>query len=96
MAGEAANRDNDRTITVRIVDTEHGVREYDKVNMVHVKSRYYNILIMEGYSSSIGEVEGDVTVTSATMQKTFSQVKGFYLHKNNTFHLLVKEELHVE
>jgi len=85
-----------RTITVRVVDTEHGMREFPDVNMVHVKSRFYNILIMEGYSSSIGEVDGTVTITSANMQKEFGQVKGFYLHKNNTFHLLIREGVHVE
>ena len=70
----------------------YGFRE----NHLHVKSRYYNILIMEGYTSSIGEVDGEVTITSASEQKHFSQVKGFYLHKNNCFHLLIREGLHVE
>ena len=87
---------SERTISVRVVDTEHGVREYENVKMVHVKSRYYNILIIEGYTSSIGEVDGEVTITSASEQKHFSQVKGFYLHKNNCFHLLIREGLHVE
>lgn len=89
MAGE-------RTIKVCVVDAERGMQVYEGIQMVHVKSRYYNILIMEGYSSSIGEIDGSVTLTSDTMQKKYEHLRGFYLHKNNVFHLLVREGADVE
>lgn len=85
-----------RTIKVCVVDAVNGMQVYEGVHMVHVKSRYYNILIMEGYSSSIGEIDGSVTITSDTMQKKYEHLRGFYLHKKDVFHLLIREGADVE
>ena len=49
-----------------MVSLDNGVKEYEGVSVIHIKSRYYNLLIMEGYTPSIGEVEGTVTIVSDT------------------------------
>ena len=56
---------------------------------------YYNLLIMEGYTPSIGEVEGTVTIVSDTESVKLENIRGFYLHKKNTFRLMIREDSYV-
>lgn len=84
------------TMTVRVVSLESGVQEYTDVNVIRVKSRYYNLLIMEGYTPSIGEVEGSVTIVSDTESVKLENIRGYYLHRDNVFRLMMREDSHVE
>ena len=78
-----------------MVSLDNGVKEYEGVSVIHIKSRYYNLLIMEGYPPSIGEVEGTVTIVSDTESVKLENIRGFYLHKKNTFRLMIREDSYV-
>ena len=78
-----------------MVSLDNGVKEYEGVSVIHIKSRYYNLLIMEGYTTSIGEVEGTVTIVSDTESVKLENIRGFYLHKKNTFRLMIREDSYV-
>ena len=78
-----------------MVSLDNGVKEYEGVSVIHIKSRYYNLLIMEGYTPSIGEVEGTVTIVSDTESVKLENIHGFYLHKKNTFRLMIREDSYV-
>ena len=78
-----------------MVSLDKGVKEYEGVSVIHIKSRYYNLLIMEGYTPSIGEVEGTVTIVSDTESVKLENIRGFYLHKKNTFRLMIREDSYV-
>jgi hypothetical protein len=81
-----------RMMTARVVSLENGVQEYNNVSLIRIKSRYYNLLIMEGYTPSIGEIEGSVTIVSDTDSVNLTNVRGFYLHKKDTFRLMIRED----
>ena len=74
---------------------DNGVKEYEGGSVIHIKSRYYNLLIMEGYTPSSGEVEGTVTIVSDTESVKLENIRGFYLHKKNTFRLMIREDSYV-
>ena len=78
-----------------MVSLDNGVKEYEGVSVIHIKSRYYNLLIMEGYTPSIGEVGGTVTIVSDTESVKLENIRGFYLHKKNTFRLMIREDSYV-
>jgi hypothetical protein len=78
-------------MTAHIVSL-NGVQEYQDVSVIHIKSRYYNLLIMEGYTPSIGEIDGTVTIVSDVDSVKLENVRGFYLHKKNTFRFMMRED----
>jgi hypothetical protein len=80
-----------RLMTARVVSLENGMQEYNNVSIIRIKSSYYNLLIMEGYTPSIGEIDGSVTIVSDTDSVSLENVKGFFLHKKDTFRLMLKE-----
>lgn len=82
-------------MTARVVSLDKGMVEYTKVSVIHIKSRYYNLLIMEGYTPSIGEIEGTVTIVSDTESIRLENIRGFYLHKKNVFRVMIREDSNV-
>lgn len=83
-------------MTAHVVSMDNGVEEYEDVSVIRIKSRYYNLLIMEGYTPSIGEIEGTVTIVSDTDSVKLENIRGFYLHKKNTFRLMIREDSYVQ
>ncbi|MCD8097446.1 MAG: hypothetical protein LUE31_05295 [Lachnospiraceae bacterium] len=93
MASEVREqaRQNSRRMTARVVSLEGGMQEYTDVSVIHIRSRYYNLLIMEGYTPSIGEIEGTVTIVSDTQSVKLENIRGFYLHKKDVFRVMIQE-----
>ncbi|MCD8197722.1 MAG: hypothetical protein LUE24_11270 [Lachnospiraceae bacterium] len=79
-------------LTARVVSLDEGMQEYTGVSLIRIKSRYYNLLIMEDYTPSIGEVEGTVTIISDTQSVKLENIRGFYLHKKNVFRLMIRDQ----
>lgn len=95
MARET-KQENRGKMTARVVSLDNGVVEYEGVSVIHIKSRYYNLLIMEGYTPSIGEIEGTVTIVSDTDSVKLENIRGFYLHKKNIFRVMIREDSYVQ
>ena len=58
---------NDATKTVakmkvKILNIQNGLKTYDKVSIIKIKSKKYNLSIMEDYLPVIGEIDGDVEI----------------------------------
>ena len=81
------------SIQARVSDFEHGLRVYDSVRLVRIHSKEYSLLIMEDYYPAMGSVRGTVELVTDTDQVRLGRVKGFYLHRNNEFSLLIEEYL---
>ncbi len=79
-------------ILVRICGKDHGLEEYEKVCFVRVTSKRYNLLIMADYLPIIGELEGDVFFRTAEKEYQRENLKGYFMHKNNEFSLMLKSE----
>ena len=79
-------------IQAKISDFKNGLRIYDSVQLVRIKSRDCSLLIMEDYFPAIGSIHGDVDLVMADDVVHLTNIDGFYLHRNNEFSLLIAEE----
>lgn len=78
-------------IKVRIFDMEHGLREYEDVKIIRIKSVDYNLLIMKDYLPIIGEIDGKIDIKSDKVDLSLSNIKAFYMNSDNIFNLMIKE-----
>lgn len=79
-------------ILVRICSRERGLEEFAHVKFVRVVSRRYNLLIMADYLPVIGELEGSVSFLAGNEEYERTHLKGFFMHKNNEFSLMLEKE----
>ena len=78
-------------ISVKVVTMEDGLKEYDDVSMVRVKSKSHTLLIMEDYLPVIGQIDGQIDIIMGDRSESIQDVVGFYMHKKNLFRLLVTD-----
>ena len=74
-------------------DFANGLRVYRDVKLIRIKSSDYSLLIMEDYFPIIGQVNGKIELVSEDSLVDLGKLKGFYVHRNNEFSLLIKEQL---
>ena len=79
-------------ITVRVIDEKKGLQVLKNVKAVRVHSKDYVLLILEDYSPTIGEIEGDVFFLTEDREVIYKDISGCYKHQNNEFTLIVSEE----
>ena len=80
-------------IQARVSDFPHGLRVFDGVKLIRITSRDYTLLIMEDYFPCLGSVYGHVELVKDDDLVDLGNVKGFYLHRNNEFSLLIEKQL---
>lgn len=80
------------TIQVRISDFEHGLRVFDDVQIVRIVSNNYNLLVMNDFVPSVGMVNGTIEIVTFDDTETLTDVRAFYLHRNNVFSLLIEKQ----
>ncbi len=85
-----ARRRMERTMQVRAISIERGLEVIEQVKLVRIKSKKYNLLVMVDSQSMLGEVEGDVTIVSEEGEEKYSQIKGYYVNKNNVLSLIIE------
>ncbi|MBS6396013.1 MAG: hypothetical protein KH452_02495 [Clostridiales bacterium] len=81
-----------KNVTARVYSIVNGVKEIQHVRLIRIKSRKYNLLIMEDYMPVLGEIDGDVTIQSEDEIFTLEGIYGFYMHQDNQFRLMLKEK----
>lgn len=79
-------------ILVRICSRKKGLQEFEHVKFVRLVSRDYNLLIMADYLPVIGELEGSVSFLAGSEEYERTNLKGFFMHKNNEFSLMLEQE----
>ena len=77
---------------VKILNIQNGLKTYDNVSMIKIKSKKYNLSIMEDYLPVIGEVDGDVEIIALDNFIKLTNIIGYYMLKHNEFKLFIKEE----
>ena len=78
-------------IKVRVFDLEHGLTEYEKIRYIRIKSKKYNLLIMQDYMPIIGEIEGSINIKGETTDLNFEKIEAYYVHHDNVFNLMIKD-----
>jgi hypothetical protein len=78
-----------------VISLHNGYQIYRNVNMIRVKDRNYNLLIMVDYMPVVGEITGSLTIVSDQDEIRIDDITGFYFVKGNVFKLLIKEDDYV-
>ena len=78
-------------IKVRSFDLEHGLTEYEKIRYIRIKSKKYNLLIMQDYMPIIGEIDGSIDIKGETTDINIKELEAYYVHHDNVFNLMIKD-----
>ena len=76
---------------VRIIDIKSGLKEYNEVSLIRLKSPQVNLLIMEDHLPVIGSITGSVEILDGDNEIMLNNVDGYYMHKKNIFELIIKD-----
>lgn len=82
---------NSAGITVKIFSIEYGLRSFENIDLIRVKSRHCNLLIMYDHLPILGDIEGSLEFVNKEEVTTFEKIKGYFMFKNNQFEFIVKE-----
>lgn len=80
-------------IKAHIMDTQVGIREYEDVLAIRIKSKQFNLLIMNDYMPIIGEIEGSIMVLTPDGEEILDNVHGFFKHQHNDFTMLISDRM---
>ncbi|MDD4187738.1 MAG: hypothetical protein PHX04_03140 [Bacilli bacterium] len=81
----------DKNIKIKIFSISKGLEEKTGIKIIRIKSKYYNLLIMVDYLPIVGEIEGNIDFELATDSFSYKNIKGYFIHSNNIFNLIIKE-----
>lgn len=84
--------DSNACINVKIMSMKEGLIEYSEVQFIRIVSSKYNLIIMKDYLPIIGEISGRIEIELVNDCVKFENIVGYYIHKQNSFNLFVKEE----
>ena len=94
MPGVAETNENEAgRMIVFVSDFSNGLRVFQDVKLIRIKSADYSLLIMEDYFPIIGQVNGRIEFVSGDELVDLGTLKGFYVHRDNEFSLLIKEQV---
>ncbi|MGE5455537.1 MAG: hypothetical protein ACM3O4_00300 [Ignavibacteriales bacterium] len=79
-------------MTTKIFTISKGLETRTDIVFIRIKSKDYNLLIMKDYLPIIGEIEGSIDIQSTNDTIRYEEIKGYYMHANNIFNLIIKEE----
>ena len=83
---------NNNAIKVRVFNMDEGLVEYENIKSVRIVSRDYNLLIMKDYMPIIGEIDGNLEIEGVDINKEYKNIKGYYMHYDNTFNIIIEGE----
>lgn len=86
------NAENKGKIQVRVSDFDHGLRVFDNVKLIRIKSSGYTLLIMEDYFPCLGRVSGQIELIQDDNLTDLGNLEGFYVHRHNEFSLIIEEQ----
>lgn len=76
---------------VKIFSLSKGLEIIDNIRLIRIKSRDYNLLLMPGYMSLLGEIDGNVDFELDNDTIKFENIVAYYVNSNDEFSLLLKE-----
>ncbi len=76
---------------VKLFSLSEGLSIIDNVEVIRIKSKDYNLLIMKDYMPILGEIKGNIEILGSNIEKKLENISGYYMNTNNVFSLIVKE-----
>jgi len=81
----------ENSFSVKVFSLSKGLEFIDNVRIIRIKSDDYNLLLMPGYMSILGEIDGDVDFELDDDTIHYNNIVAYYVHSNDEFSLLLKE-----
>lgn len=81
-----------KSMSIKIFTISEGLTMKNDIKLIRIKSKKYNLLIMVDYVPIIGEIEGNIDFENGEDVLSYKDIKGYYVHSNNAFSLIIKEE----
>ena len=79
-------------ILVKFFTLKNGLECFGEVSIVRIKSKDYNLLVMKDYMPIIGEIDGNLEIEGVDINKEYKNIKGYYMHYDNTFNIIIEGE----
>ena len=79
-------------MSVKLLNVKTGLKEYENVKFIKIKSKDYNLLIMQDYLPIIGEINGNIRIELVGEVVELNNIQGFFMNRQNQFNLFIKEE----
>ena len=76
---------------IKIFSLKKGLEILENIKIIRIKSKEYNLLLMPGYMSLLGEIDGSVDFESDTETFNFDNIVAYYVNSNDEFSLLLRE-----
>ena len=76
---------------VKIFSLAKGLEILDDIKIIRIKSKDYNLLLMPGYMSLLGEINGSVDFESDSDTFNYENIVAYYVNSNDEFSLLLRE-----
>lgn len=83
---------DNKGMSVKLLNINTGLTEYENVKFIKIKSKQYNLLIMQDYLPIIGEIDGNVKIETISETIELNNIRGYFMNKKNQFNLFIKEE----
>ena len=94
---ESGDGEPEHFIRASVLSFIDGLAEYDLVDLIRIKSRKYNLLILKDYMPVLGELENaKVEIVTEGRNEIYDNVSGYFIHADNRFELLITEDDYVE
>ncbi len=81
----------ENSFRVKVFSLSKGLEIIDNVRIIRIKSDDYNLLLMPGYMSILGEIDGNVDFELDDDTIHYNNIVAYYVHSNDEFSLLLKE-----
>ena len=76
---------------VKIYTLKKGLEYLENVAAIRIKSKDYNLLLMPGYVSILGEIEGNIEFELDSNSIKYDNIVAYYINSNDVFSLLLRE-----
>ena len=76
---------------VKVFSLSKGLEIIDNIRLIRIKSKDYNLLLMPGYMSILGEIEGNIDLELENDTICYENIVAYYVNSNDVFSLLLKE-----
>lgn len=81
------------SIKVKIFSLSKGLEILERVKVIRIKSKDYNLLIMPDYMPLLGEIQGSIEIEAEDNSKRLENIDGYYINTNNEFSLIIREDV---
>jgi len=81
----------ENSFRVKVFSLSKGLEIIDNIRIIRIKSEDYNLLLMPGYMSILGEIDGNIDFELDDDTIHYENIIAYYVHSNDEFSLLLKE-----